>query len=151
MILVELSCVTFLTYDHLIQLLYCRYSSLESTFICLNCVSHTITCDKQAHQYYHNKFLHSISATLFYLLGISFFGSYLLQRNLLGGLWPKWWMEVADLPLILIAGLFGGTSLYLSLTKGEKRSIIAMIFIGIPLIALFLFFVALNFWEVLSS
>jgi len=59
-------------------------------------------------------------------------------------------MEVADLPLILVAGLFGGTSLYISLTKGEKRSIIAMVIIGLPLIAMFLFFVALNFWNVIQ-
>jgi len=92
--------------------------------------------------------LHRISAVLFYLLGTSFFVGYLLYANLIGGLWPAWWMQVADLPLILSAMLYGGLSLFLSISKTEKSSIAAVV-IGVPLVALFTFLLLLNFWNVI--
>ena len=93
--------------------------------------------------------LHRISAALFYLLGTSFFVAYLLFKNLLGGIWPTWWMQVADLPLILSAIVYGGLSLYLSIAKSETKSVTAAIVIGIPLAALFVFLLLLNFWNVI--
>jgi len=95
-------------------------------------------------------YLHKLSAFLFYLLGSSFFAAYLLHFNHLYGPWPQWWMSVADLPLILIAMLFGGTSLYVSVIKPGKKSAIASLVIGLPLTALFTFLVMLNFWAQIS-
>ena len=66
----------------------------------------------------------------------------------MGSPWPRWWMEVADLPLTLTACVYGGSSLYLSITQPEKHSKVAAIIIGIPLFVVLLFFMVLNFWDV---
>jgi len=102
--------------------------------------------------YYGNmsRFLHRISAILFYLLAGSFFVSYLLLRNSIGLPWSQWWMNVADLPLALVAVLYGGTSLYRSVKRTEGVSIPLLIVIGVPLLAFFTFLIVLNFWNVLG-
>ncbi|MFH0851841.1 MAG: hypothetical protein V1876_03780, partial [Candidatus Peregrinibacteria bacterium] len=94
--------------------------------------------------------LHRLSAILFYLLAGSFFVSYLLLRNEIGLPWSEWWLKVADLPLALVAVLYGGTSLYRSVKRSEGISWPLLILIGIPLLAFFTFLVALNFWNVLG-
>lgn len=96
------------------------------------------------------KHLHSLSAILFYVLGASFFVAYLLHFNKLLGLWPRWWFEVADMPLIIAAILYGGTSLFLSIYNPERSSTALKYSIAIPLIALFLFLVALNYWSLFN-
>ena len=90
----------------------------------------------------------AVSGFFFYLLGISFFATYLLAFNAMGGLWPRWWMDVADLPLALTACVYGGISLYLSVLQPDKHSKITAVIIGIPLLAVLLLFIALNFWDV---
>lgn len=92
--------------------------------------------------------LHKLSAILFYVLGASFFVAYLLYRNDIGT-FGGWWLNVADLPLALAAVIYGGSSLYLSVTPKEKTSKTVAIVIGIPLTALFVWLVVLNFWEIL--
>lgn len=94
--------------------------------------------------------LHRISAILFYLLAGSFFMSYLLLRNNLLQPWPGWWMKIADLPLAIVAALYGGTSLYGSVKRHEETSRPLLITIGLPLLALITFLVILNFWMVLG-
>lgn len=94
--------------------------------------------------------LHRLSAILFYLLAGSFFVSYLLLRNAVGLPWSEWWLKVADLPLALVAALYGGTSLYRSVKRSEGASRPLLILIGLPLLAFFTFLVALNFWNVLG-
>jgi len=96
-----------------------------------------------------SKFLHKLSAFLFFLLGISLFIAFLLWRNEIYANYSMWWLQRADLPFALAAILYGGTSLYRSLNPKEKRSPILAIVIVIPLIALFIFLVMLNFWGVL--
>lgn len=97
-----------------------------------------------------SQLLQRISAALFYLLAGSFFVSYLLFRNELWLPWSLWWMKVADLPLALIAALYGGASLYRSVKQRDGLSWPLLILIGLPLLALFTFLVALNFWNVLG-
>jgi len=97
-----------------------------------------------------SRFLHSFSAFFFYLLGASFFAAYLLVRNELGAPWAAWWLKVADLPLIAVAILYGGTSFYRSVKRREGMSLPLFIFVGFPLLALFLFLCALNFWGILG-
>jgi len=97
-----------------------------------------------------SKFLHAFSSFFFYLLGGSFFVAYLLVRNEVGAPWAVWWLKVADLPLIAVAILYGGTSLYLSVKRKEGVSWPLFIFIALPLFALFLFLCALNFWGILG-
>ncbi|MBI3618576.1 hypothetical protein HY213_00905 [Candidatus Peregrinibacteria bacterium] len=90
------------------------------------------------------KFLHQLSAVFFYLLGGSFFVAYLFLRNNIGDTWPAWWLQVADLPLALSALMYGGLSLYQSLTiKGHSRALGWTI--GVITGVFFLFLVFLNF------
>ncbi|MBI1813103.1 hypothetical protein HY285_03510 [Candidatus Peregrinibacteria bacterium] len=90
------------------------------------------------------KFLHQLSAIFFSLLGSSFFVAYLLVRNSIGGIWPAWWLQVADLPLALCALMYGGLSLYQSLTiKGHSRALGWTL--GVITGIFFLFIVFLNF------
>ena len=90
-------------------------------------------------------FLRSLAAFFFYLLALSFFVAYILVRNGIGGVWPAYWMQTADLPLALCAVIFAGTSLYRSV-RGEGRSKLLPFVIAAPLAAFFLFLVLLNFW-----
>jgi len=94
--------------------------------------------------------LHKLSAVLFYALGCSFFGAYLLFTNNLYAPWPEWWLNVGDLPLILCGLLYGGSSLYLSVAIPKKKSTVLALFIIIPLTTLFIFLILLNFWEPLG-
>lgn len=97
-----------------------------------------------------SKFLHAFSAFFFYLLGASFFAAYLLMRNELGAPWAAWWLKVADLPLIAVAILYGGTSFYRSVKRKEGLSVPLFVFVSFPLLVLFLFLVLLNFWNILG-
>ena len=94
--------------------------------------------------------LHRFSGFLFYLLAGSFFVCYLLLRNELWLPWSEWWLKVADLPLALVAVLYGGTSLYRSVKRKEGVSVPLLILIGVPLLAFFTFLIFLNFWNVLG-
>jgi len=95
-------------------------------------------------------FIKSLSGFFFYLLGSSYFVAYLLHFNQIGGLWGRWWMDIADLPFALTALLYGGSSLYSSITTKDQKSFAAIFIIGVPLIAVFCFLCALNFWETLG-
>jgi len=95
-------------------------------------------------------FVHRIAAVFFYLFAGSFFVSYLLLRNNLLFPWSQWWLRVADVPLALVAVLYGGSSLYRSIKRHEGTSWPLLILIGTPLLALFTFIVALNFWNALG-
>jgi hypothetical protein len=94
--------------------------------------------------------LHRISAVLFYLLAGSFFIGYLLARNTLLLPWSEWWLKVADGPLLVVAALYGGTSLYRSVKRREGVSWVLLTTIGLPLLALALLVLTLNFWNVLG-
>ncbi len=93
-------------------------------------------------------FLHRFGALWFYLLGVSYCIAFLLWRNQFLGDLPAWWMQIADLPLLFAAVLYGGTSVYRSLTHhAEHASRGLAVTVGLPLTALFLAFVVLNFWS----
>ncbi len=89
------------------------------------------------------KHLHRIAGLCFYLLGLSFLLAYLFLRNNLGMPWSAWWLDAGDLPLIASAIVYGGTSLYLSVTKPNGSRFAAFV-IGIPLVSLFVLLVVLN-------
>ncbi len=95
-------------------------------------------------------YLHRLSAILFYLLGGSFFLAYLLMKNDLTP-FAKWWLNTADLPLALVAMLYGGISLYRSVKprNGESTSLLLTIFL--PLIVIFAALLLMNFWPLLSA
>ena len=84
------------------------------------------------------------SAALFYLLGAVLILAVLLVRR---GMMPSALVpavDTLDLPVLFIAMVFGGSSLYVSLTKG-KSSPVLLVAIFLPLALIFSFFCWLNF------
>ena len=84
------------------------------------------------------------SAYLFYLFGAIFIPLVVLYVR---GMLPETMtpvMHSLDLPLLFIAVLFGGSSLYVSLTKGQK-SLPLFIAVFVPMGVVFAVFCWLNF------
>ena len=91
------------------------------------------------------RYLHTLSAVLFYLLAGSFFLALALLRGGVGGSMASWWMQIGDVPLLLSGLLYGATSMYKSLADPEHPSRGLLIAIVIPVTLLFLLLAALNF------
>ncbi len=89
--------------------------------------------------------LHRVSGVCFYALGLTFFLAYIGVRNNILPMVSAVWMQVADLPFVLSAIMYGGLSFYRSLTT-EEGSLPLALGIGIPLALFFLFICVLNFW-----
>ena len=96
------------------------------------------------------QFLHKYAATGFYLLVGSLLIAYLLLKNDVFGIYPRIWLEIADLPTIVVTLLFGGLSLYRSVAPNDCRPRLLPWVIGVPLCLLFVFLVILNFWDILD-
>ena len=94
--------------------------------------------------------LRTSSGFFFYLLGLSFLAAYLLHANNLMSTWPLWWMSVTDLSFLLTACIYGGLSLFASVSRGNRSRIVGVV-IGIPLVVLFLLFVGMNYYEYLVA
>jgi hypothetical protein len=92
------------------------------------------------------KLVHQLSAFFFYVLGLSFFGAYILLRNGYWGIVPSVWLQAADLPFAFCAVLYGGLSLYVSLHDPAKPSRALAWGIAVPLGIVFIVLVVLNFW-----
>jgi hypothetical protein len=93
-------------------------------------------------------FLKKCSGFFFYLLGLSFFVAYAFIRNRFHVTYAAEWMQVADLPLAFSAVVYGGTSLYLSLTSTDESAPRALPWIiGVPLAVIFGLILAMNFWR----
>lgn len=93
-----------------------------------------------------SRYLHTLSAVIFYILGSSVFLAYVMARNSIGAEAPAMWLRIADLPLLATGMLYGGLSVYLNLKADDSASHILAIIIGLPLAALFVVFAVLNFW-----
>jgi hypothetical protein len=94
-------------------------------------------------------FLRSLSAFFFYVLAATFFVAYLLLRNNIFtsfGIWPAWWLQVADLPLALSAILYAGLSFYSSMRSGKGHSRVLAWVIALPLAAFFILLLVFDFW-----
>lgn len=94
--------------------------------------------------------IRGVAGFCFYLLGSGIFLAYLLVRNDIQPEWSLWWMHVTDLPLAASMLTYAGLSLYTSLVQPGKRAYGAALVIGLPLVAIFLLVVTLNFWEILG-
>jgi hypothetical protein len=96
------------------------------------------------------RYLHHLSAVLFYVLGSAFFVAYILHRNTLGGELPLRLLTESDLPLLACAMLYGATSVMLSIDEtGTSKQLRWMV--GLPMLLIFLLFIVLNFWNRLAS
>ncbi|HVW66943.1 MAG TPA: hypothetical protein VHA78_04425 [Candidatus Peribacteraceae bacterium] len=91
------------------------------------------------------RYLQTLSAILFYILGASAFLAYLLWVNAIAQKQMLLWLQTVDLPLLCVALLFGGISVYRSMTPGKPSRGLAL-WIGIPLLFVFLLSVFLKFW-----
>jgi len=82
-------------------------------------------------------------------MGSSFFVAYVLLRNDLGGTAPGLWMNVGDLPLLALGLLYGGLSIYRSLSDDHPSRPLAW-GVGLPFFLLFFLAALANFWPVFS-
>lgn len=96
-------------------------------------------------------FLHRLSAILFSVLGLTFACAYVLLHNEIGGPWPIWWLQVADLPLLLTGLTYGSISIERSLRRPSSPSRLLSFIIFLPAALLFLFFTTMNFWPAFPS
>lgn len=88
--------------------------------------------------------LRRASGFLFYTVGIVTLVLIVLSRRGIAAAITGQLLPVIDLPLLLVGMLYGGASLYVSLTRGKSSPVLgASIFV--PLGLLFLFFLWLNF------
>ena len=91
------------------------------------------------------RYLHTLSAVLFYILGTSFFLAYIFLRNGIMQNNAMEWLNIGDMPLLLTGMLYGGISVYLSIRDDQNHSRGLMIAIGLPLLILFIVLAGLNF------
>jgi hypothetical protein len=88
--------------------------------------------------------LQRASAFLFYVLGALFIPLVILyERGMLPAIFVPI-MHSLDLPLLFVSVLFGGSSLYISLTKGQK-SLPLLLTVFVPIGVVFVVFCWLNF------
>lgn len=92
------------------------------------------------------RYLHTLSAILFYVLGSSFFLAYVLFRNNVWEAASLRWLQIGDMPLLLAGLLYGGLSVYRSMHDDTSHSTVMLIAIGFPLVVLFITMLILNFW-----
>jgi hypothetical protein len=92
-----------------------------------------------------SRFLHTLSAILFYLLGGSYFLAIVLNYNDIAGTAPRVWMDIMDLPLLLTGLLFGGISLYRSVRSDGDTSHALIVGLAFPLVILFGLMLITNF------
>lgn len=92
-----------------------------------------------------SRFLSTLSAVLFYILGGTYFLAIVLNHNGIGSGFPRVWMDIADLPLLLVGLLYGGVSLYRSVRGDTDKSHALMVGIGLPLLILFVLLLVTNF------
>jgi hypothetical protein len=95
------------------------------------------------------RYLHQLSAVLFYALGSAFFLAYVLYRNAIGGMFPVQLLTKGDLVLLACALLYGASSVILSIDEtGQSKGLRWMI--GIPMLLIFIVFAVFNFWNSIS-
>ena len=93
-----------------------------------------------------NSSLHRASAFLFFLLGSMAIGCVILLRR---GVAVDTLQPIAnsiDLPLLLIGGIYAGSSLYHSIRRDKDFSLITALMIAFPLAVAFGVFAYINFF-----
>ena len=92
------------------------------------------------------RFLHTLSAICFYVLGSSFFLAYILARNDVAQGTALRWLQIGDMPLLLSGLLYGGLSIHRSLQdKAGNTSRLLILAIAFPAVVLFLVLATMNF------
>ena len=91
------------------------------------------------------RYLHGLSATLFYVLAGGMFLAYVFYHNNIAVAWTRPFLYAGQLPLFIVGVLYGGLSVYRSLTDDAGHSRGLAIVIGVPLMILFVTFLVLRF------
>ncbi len=91
------------------------------------------------------RYLHSLSAWLFYLLAGAFFAAYILYHNDILARTAGQFLYIGQLPLLIASLLYGGLSVYQSIRGEESTSRTLGIIITLPLAVLFLLFLMIRF------
>lgn len=90
------------------------------------------------------RYLHTLSAALFYILAGSFFLAIILIRNGVTTI-AETWLDIADLPLLLAGLIFGCLSLYHSVRSDARTSHALLAGIALPIAILFVLLMIANF------
>lgn len=96
------------------------------------------------------RYIHILSAVLFYVLGTTFFLSYILMHNGIAAAAARAWLQTGDMPLLLSGLLYGGSSVYASIHHDAASSKALLLGIFIPAAMLFLLLLVVNFWPAAS-
>lgn len=83
------------------------------------------------------RYLHALSAVLFYLLGLSFFLAYVLLKNAIAVSWMMRWLDIGMLPLLFVSLLYAGLSFRQSLKEASPSRLLSLL-LSLPLLLLFL-------------
>ncbi len=89
--------------------------------------------------------LRRASAVLFYALGAFILVAIVLVQRGLFASSLTLLLNILDLPLILVALIFGGSTLLSSLKRDSSPSPVALTIVFLPLLLAFAFFLYLNF------
>lgn len=92
------------------------------------------------------RFLHTLSAVLFTLLGLALFAVEVLWRQALWMPWSQVLLTTIPTPLIATGLLYGGLSIVLSARDGHRNRAIVGTIVGAVSIALFAVFALLRIW-----
>ncbi len=91
------------------------------------------------------RFLHSLSAVLFTLLGLALFACEVAWRQNLWMPWSQVALTTIPTPLVAIGLLYGCLSIVLSAKEGGGRAVVGAV-VGICSIGLFAGFAMLRLW-----
>ena len=91
------------------------------------------------------RFLHTLSAILFTVLGLALFGAEVAWKQGAMMPWSQVFLMTIPTPLIAVGLLYGCLSIVLSAKEGRGRPVIGII-VGLACIALFAVFAVLRVW-----
>ena len=92
------------------------------------------------------RFLHSLSAVLFTLLGVALFAVEVAWKQNVWMPWSQVLLTTIPTPLIAIGLLYGCLSIVLSAQEGHGRRAVVGTVVGVVCLALFAAFAMLRLW-----
>lgn len=97
------------------------------------------------------RFLHRLSAWMFYPLGLSFFAAYIAVRQDWAAPLARWWLGVLDLPLLICGLLYGAASVVLSISDDDRPSAVTAWSVLLPAVVILLAVLVVNFGLFVTS
>ena len=91
-----------------------------------------------------SRYLHTLSAILFYCLAGAFFLAYVLMTNNIAPASMAAFLYIGQLPLLLVSLTYGGLSIFHSLHREGAPANLLSVVIGVPAALFFLFILVLR-------